>query len=149
MKAALSVALALLVAACSDSTGIARELRVQTDRSVYALVPGGGTTTPATVHFTVKNTGSTSVVLPTCGETVAADLQQLQGSTWVTISSWICPAFAVYAPFVLAPGETAEGQTTVSEAGRYRLRLVVPGEGDEEQTRIAISGSFQARLQEN
>ena len=150
MKAALSVVVALLVAACSDSTGIARGVRVNTDASFYALPPANGPQPPLVpVRFTVKNTGSTAISLPNCGAGVTGELQQQQLGEWVTVQSGICQTFAVYVALVVAPGESAEGQTTVSAAGRYRVRIAILSAGDEEPTRHAISPTFRAGFLEN
>jgi len=150
MKAVLSVALALLVAACADATGTARGVRVSTDASTYVVPPTNGPQ-PATasVRFTVKNTGSASISLPNCGAGVTGELQQQQAGEWVTVRSGICESFAVYVPTVLAPGEAAEGETMLDAPGRYRVRITVLGAGDEEPTRYAISPVFHARWLEN
>ncbi|HKP76104.1 MAG TPA: hypothetical protein VJT67_11220 [Longimicrobiaceae bacterium] len=148
MKAALSVALALLVAACSDTTGMARGVRVNTDASFYPLPSAQPPMVP--VRFTVKNTGSTSLSLPNCGAGVTGELQQQQPlGEWVTVQSGICQTFAVYVALVVVPGESAEGQTTVSAPGRYRVRIAIIGAGDEEPTRYAISPTFRAAFLEN
>jgi hypothetical protein len=144
MKAALSAALVLLLAACSESTGSAGDLRVQTDKSVYSL-PGGPGIPSVPVQFTVKNTGSFPVVLPNCGAGVLPELQRRQGTTWVDVGYQTCPAFAVYAPLVLAPGETASGQTTIAEAGVYRIRVAAAQEEGGEFSSYAVSSNFKAR----
>jgi hypothetical protein len=144
MKAVLSAALVLLLAACSESTGAAGNLHVQTDKSVYSL-PGGPGIPAVPVQFTVKNTGSFSVVLPNCGAGVLPGLQRRQGATWVDVGYQACPAFAVYAPLVLAPGETASGQTNIAEAGVYRIRVAAAEEEGGEFSSYSVSPIFEAR----
>lgn len=145
MRAVLSAVLVLLLAACSDSgTGPADGLRVRTDAASYGLAGNG----PATVHFTVENTGSTPVQIAQCGEGATAELQQRQGTTWVTVASGICPTFAVYTPRVLAPGESAEGQLSIDYSGRFRLRIMVP-RGDEEPVDFATSSNFEVQWLED
>jgi|GEM_PF-4935490 len=143
MKAALSAALVLLLAACSESTGPAGNLRVQTDRSVYSL-PGGPGIPSVPVEFTVKNTSSFPVVLPNCGAGVLPELQRRQGGIWVDVGYQACPSFAVYAPLVLAPGETASGQTTLAEPGVYRIRVAAAQEEGGDFSSYSISPIFEA-----
>ena len=141
MKAARCLALALLLAACSDSTGTAGGVRVTTNASAYTL---RGTYSSASVRFTVKNMGSSTIALPDCGGRPAAELQQLQGSDWVTVGGTICPA--VFGdPLLLAPGESSEGFTDVYGAGMYRVRIMLLGSGDEEPARYVVSPTFVAR----
>lgn len=145
MRAVLSAVLVLLLAACSEATtGPADGLRVRTDAAFYGLIGNG----PATVQFTVENTGSTSVSLAQCGEGVVAELQQRQGGAWVTVASNICGALALYMPRVLAPGETAEGHLSIDYSGRFRLRVMVP-RGDEEPVDFASSATFEVRWLED
>ncbi|SOD04104.1 hypothetical protein SAMN05216486_1247 [bacterium JGI 053] len=142
MRAVLSAAAALLLAACSDASGPASGLRVETSKSVYPL-PG---TPTVTVPYSVRNTGSTPVGLANCGDGVAAELQRRSGGTWVTAAPIECPAFAVYAPIVLAPGEAAFGETEVTVAGEYRIRVaVVEAEGSP----YAASRGFAVRWLED
>ena len=148
MKAALSVALALLLAACSESTGPGKGLRVETDHSVYTL-PGSPGVPSAPVKYTVRNTGSETVALPNCGAGVLGELQRREGGEWVTVGSAICPALAIYAPVVLAPGEEAEGQTAVGVAGQYRILVRVAEEVGAEFSSQALSPEFVARWLED
>ena len=148
MRAALSVALALLLAACSEATGPGRDLRVETSQSVYTL-PGGPGAAAADVQFTVRNNGSTTVALPRCGDVVIPALQRLEAGTWVTVNAGFCPSFALQLPLELAPGEVAQGRTTVSEAGQYRLLVPVAEEIGAEFASRAVSPSFLARSLEN
>ncbi|HVG44742.1 MAG TPA: hypothetical protein VM890_08425 [Longimicrobium sp.] len=149
MKAALSVALALLLAACSESTGPGGDLRVETDKSAYSL-PGGPGVPSALVKYTVRNTGSETVALPNCGEAISGELQRREGGEWVTVGgSGVCPAFAIYAPVVLAPGEEASGQTAVGVAGQYRILVRVADEVGAEFASQALSPDFTVRWLED
>ena len=145
MKAALSVALALLLAACSDASGPADAARVRTDASVYTIPGGGPAPSEARVGFTVRNTGSETVALPNCGVGVLGELQRREGGEWVTVGSAVCPAFAIYAPVVLAPGEVVEGFIPVNGAGQYRLRVPVAPELGKEFSNFAFSPDFEVR----
>ena len=142
MKAAVCLALGLLLAACSDSTGATGGVRVTTDASAY--VRSGGPDGYAVVDFTVKNLGSTAIALLDCGGSVApADLQQRQGAEWVTVGGPFCPLpIAEPYPRIVAPGEAGEGMTMVRAAGKYRVRVPVSGSGDEDPARYAVSPTF-------
>ena len=143
MKDVLSVAAALLLAACSESTGPGGALRVETSQSVYSL-PG-----PVTVQFSVRNTSSFSVALPNCGAGVLPELERRQGTAWVSVGSQLCPALANYAPIVLAPGETATGQTNIAEAGQYRIRVAAAPEIGAEFSSYSVSPNFVVRWLED
>jgi len=145
MKAALAAAALILAAACSDPNGLTHEARVRTDASVYML-PGSGPGAAATVRFTVRNTGAFTIAVPNCGAGVATEVQRrVAGGGWVTYASSVCPALAIYAPVVLAPGEVAEGQIAVAEGGLYRLRVPVAEEEGAEFSTHALSPDFEVR----
>jgi hypothetical protein len=148
MKAALSVALALLLAACSSSTGPRSDLRVETSKSVYTL-PGAGNPA-ALVQYTVRNTGSTSVALPQCVDVIGELQRQEADGEWLTIASGPCQTtLAVYAPLVLAPGEAASAQAYVGIAGRYRIRVDVAEGVGLGYSDYAVSPAFTVRWLED
>jgi hypothetical protein len=141
MKAALSAALVLLLAACSDSTGTAGGVRVTTNHSVYSL--SHGTYPEVGVKFIVKNTGSTTIALPDCGGSPVAELQQQQGAEWVTVvSGQICLPIYVSGPKHLAPGDLADGYLQVRAAGAYRVRIEVLDSADGEPAHYIVSRTF-------
>jgi hypothetical protein len=149
MRAALSVVAALLLAACSESTGPGGALRIATNQSVYPL-PGGPGVPSVRVEYSVRNTGSETVALPNCGEAVSFELQRRESGTWVTAGgSGICPAFAIYAPIVLEPGETVHGETAVGVAGEYRIRIAVASGVGAPFSSYAYSPAFVARWLED
>jgi len=148
MRAALSVALALLLAACSNSAGPGHGLRVQTSASAYGLIPVQPTP-PVTVPFTVRNTGSHTLALPNCGAGVLGELQKREEGAWVTVASGLCPAFELYAPVVLAPGQSSQGNVTVATIGRYRVRVAVSEGVGDDLAYSAVSGEFEARWLED
>jgi archaellum component FlaG (FlaF/FlaG flagellin family) len=145
MKAALAAAALLLAAACSDASGPADAARVRTDASVYTLPGGGPAPSEAHVSFTVRNAGSEPIALPNCGVNVATEVERREAGVWVTVSSSLCPALAVYAPMVLAPGEVAEGFIAVNGPGQYRLRVLVAPEVGKEFSDSALSPAFEVR----
>jgi archaellum component FlaG (FlaF/FlaG flagellin family) len=150
MKAAFAAAALLLAAACSEASGPAAAARVRTDASVYTLPGGGPAPSPgATVSFTVRNTGAFTIVLPNCGAGVATEVQRREAAGWVTFTASVCPALAIYAPVVLAPGEVALGHIAVDEGGRYRLRVPVAEEEGAEFSTYALSPEFEVRSLEN
>ena len=115
---------------------------METSKSVYPL-PG---TPTVTVPYSVRNTGSTPVGLANCGAGVSAEVQRRSAGAWVTAASQVCEALAIYAPVVLAPGETAYGETALAEAGEYRIRVaVVEAEGSP----YAVSPGFVVRWLED
>ena len=139
MKAILAAAALLLAAACSDASGPDGAVRVRTNASVYHL-PGGGSS-PVSVHFTVRNTGSEPIAIPDCGASVGAILERYESGAWVQMMS--CLNLPVnFPPRVLAPGEVAQGEESVFEPGRYRLRVQVAEEGAE--LTYAVSPDFVA-----
>ena len=145
MRAALSVAFALLLASCSQATtGPSADLRVETSKSVYTL-PGAGNPS-ALVEYSVRNTGSAPVALAQCGS-VIGELQRREPSgEWVRVVSGPCAQeLAVYAPLVLAPGETAHGQVYAEVAGRYRINVPVAEEVGMEFSANALSSEFTVR----
>ena len=135
----------LLAAACSDGSGTARALRVRTDASLYSLPGGGPIPSEVTVNFTVRNTGSEPVAVPNCGINVATIVERREAGSWVQVSSSACPALAIYAPVVLAPGDVAEGFIAVNGAGEYRLRVPVSPEVGQEYSDFATSPDFEVR----
>jgi len=135
----------LLAAACSEGSGTASALRVRTDASAYGLPGGGPAASEVTVHFTVRNTGSEPIAVPNCGINVATMVERREGGSWVQVSSSVCPAFAIYAPVVLAPGDVAEGFIAVNGAGEYRLRVPVSPEVGQEFSDFATSPDFVVR----
>jgi len=141
MRAVLSAALALLLGACSNSTGPEGDVRVEPSKSVYPL-PGNPT---VRVDYTVRNTGSIPVALANCGEGVAAELQRRSGNIWVTAALMQCPALAIYAPVVLGPGDVFHGVIEVAEAGQYRLRVTLAANVGESYTSHAVSPGFAVR----
>ncbi len=148
MKAVLFAAAALLLAACSESTGPAAGLRVEISKSVYGLVPATPVP-PVLVEYSVRNTGSETVALPQCGHGVIGELQQRKEGEWVTIATGFCPTLAIYSPIMVAPGETAQGGTFVTEPGRYRIRIPVEREPGEGISGYATSAEFEARWLED
>jgi archaellum component FlaG (FlaF/FlaG flagellin family) len=149
MKAALSVAVALLLAACSDTNGPADEARVRTDASVYTLPASGPVPTEVRVNFTVRNTGSEPITIPNCGVNVSTMVDRREAGEWVMVASSVCPALAIYAPVTLAPGEVAEGFIGVNGAGEYRLRVPVAPEVGQEFSDFAVSPAFEVRWLED
>ena len=149
MKAALSVALALLLAAaCSPSTGPGVDLRVELSKSVYTL-PGAGNPA-ALVQYTVRNTGSTSVALPQCVDVIGELQRQEADGGWLTIASGPCATtLAIYAPLVLAPGEAASAQAYAGIAGRYRIRVDVAEDVGQPYSNHAVSPEFTVRWLED
>jgi hypothetical protein len=147
MKAVLFAAAALVLASCSESTGPAGNVRVETTQSVYPLPgnPGPG----ATISFSVRNRGSETVALPQCGEGVVPELQRFEGGAWVTVASGMCTALALYVPLLLAPGETAYGTVGTTVAGQYRLRVSVAAETGADFSSLAISPAFAVRWLED
>jgi hypothetical protein len=147
MKAVLFAAAALLLSACSESTGPRADLRIETSKAVYTL-PGPGDP-DALVQYSVRNTGSGSLALPQCNA-VIGELQRKEGNDWVTVASGPCPAvLAIYAPLVLEPGEAAFGEASVGVAGRYRIRVDAAEEVGKEFTASATSPEFVVRWLED
>ena len=147
MKAVLFAAAALLLSACSETTGPRADLRVETSKAVYTLQGPGNPA--ALVEYSVRNTGSESVSLPQCGP-VIGELQRREGSGWVTVASGPCAMdLAIYAPLVLEPGEAAFGETYVNAAGRYRFRVHAAEEVGQEFTAYATSPEFVVRWLED
>jgi hypothetical protein len=144
MRAALSVALALLLAGCSQATGPSGDLRVETSKSVYTL-PGPGNPS-ARVDYTVRNTGSAPVALAQCASVIGELQRREPTGEWVRVVSGPCAQdLAVYAPLVLAPGETAQGQVYAEVAGRYRINVPVAEEVGKEYSTYALSAEFTVR----
>jgi hypothetical protein len=148
MRAALSVALALCLAACSEATGPGAGLRVETMQSVY-LLPGGPGISFVPVQFQVRNTGSRPVAVRRCGPSISGELQRRQAGAWVTVSSGYCLADQDQSPLLLAPGDEASGGTYVGEAGEYRIRVSVAEEVGAELSSYAVSPDFVARAVQN
>ncbi|MFL5386056.1 MAG: hypothetical protein ACJ8GN_26375 [Longimicrobiaceae bacterium] len=145
MKAIFAAAALLLAAACSDASGPADDARVRTDASVYTLPGGGPAPSEVRVGFTVRNTGSEPIAVPNCGVNVAAMVDRREAGAWVLVGSSACPALAIYAPVVLAPGEVAEGFISVNGAGQYRLRVPLSPEVGKEFSDFALSPGFEVR----
>ena len=147
MRAALSVALALVASACSESTGPSADLRVEISKSAYTL-PGVGNPS-AEVEFTVRNTGSAPVAVPLCGLMIG-ELQRWEGFEWVALPGG-CPAeLPIYAPpLVLAPGESGYAKAYVEVAGRYRIRVFAAPAVDQKATEFALSPDFTVRWLED
>jgi hypothetical protein len=139
----------LFLAACSESTGPAAGLRVETSRPVYSL-PGESGDPSVTVDFSVRNNGSATVALPpNCGEGVASEVQRREAGAWVNVVSLPCPTFAIYAPTLLAPGEEVQGATVIAQAGQYRIRVPVDKAVGAEFSSHAVSPSFEVRWLED
>ena len=148
MKAALSIALALLLAGCSEVVAPGWDLRVETSQAVYVL-PGGPAESYVTVQFTVRNAGARMAVLPHCGESVDPRLQRREAGAWVDVPTLVCLPGGPQASPVLPPGRTASGLTVVGEPGEYRLLIPVAENVDATYTSYAVSPSFIARSVQN
>jgi len=145
MKTIFAAAALLLAAACSDASGPADDARVRTDASVYTIPGGGPAPSEVKVGFTVRNTGSEPIALPNGGVNVATMVDRREAGAWVLAGSSVCPALAIYAPVVLAPGAEAEGFIPVSGPGQYRLRVPVAPEVGKEFSDFAFSPDFEVR----
>jgi hypothetical protein len=143
VRAALSAALALVLAGCSEVVDPGWELRVETSQAVYTL-PDDPIIVAVTVPFTVRNVGVRPVALDRCGG-LAAELQRREAGAWVDIASLTCLPGPNQEPPVLAPGRTASGQASVSEVGEYRLLIPVAVEAGAAFRSRAVSPSFFAR----
>lgn len=140
MRRLLSLAAAILLAACSGSSAASatRDVRVQPGRAEYDR----GNIGVARVGFTVANHTADRISVQQCGGGVTAELQRLEGGAWRTESGDAC--LAVYAPLGVAPGATAEGDLSVAGPGTYRLRVTYGAPGYQ-VVRHGVSPSFGVR----
>ena len=127
--------LALLLAACSDSTGPGAGVRMTT------MVNGDAPPSADNVTLTIQNRGSRTVQMLLCSDTeVSLAIERRVEGEWEDYAGDAC--FAVYRPVDLEPGATRAETRSVREAGRYRFELRVWDKNLPEAQRTVYSPAF-------
>lgn len=96
------------------------ELLVEVQEVLFVRDPDTGS---ATIAFSVRNTGDTTIYLSRCGEHLTTALDRWEQGQWVQVSSAICQTVHDMTPFPLHSMAERTGGRAVQHPGRYRLRL--------------------------
>ena len=116
------LALGLTLACHGSSTEPRGGVLVATHGTAFDRAPDGAA---AMVPFLAVNTSGSVAYLPRCGERVMVAVDRWEDGRWVDYSGDACTAVLPMDPFPLQPGTRYEGQRSIGEPGRYRLRLGV------------------------
>lgn len=120
-SSSLALVCVLLSAGCGVLPGPdSPELRVELQQALIARDPETGA---ATIAFSVRNRGESTVYLNRCGERLTTLLDRWEGGRWVEFRSDICPAVYDMSPYPLDAQEERVGERAVHDPGRYRLRF--------------------------
>ena len=114
-----------LVAACARDTSGPHpaELRVTSDSGIYSRPLAGD----AVVHLRIEHVGGPAVALTGCPRPPAAYLERATAAGWEPTASLGVYCAAIYTPVTvsLGHGTSLSFSATVSQAGRYRVRILV------------------------
>jgi len=111
---------ALLVAACSSSTGPAGPVSVRVADASFTRTPGVG----ATVPYTVANGGTATVRLTnSCGDDPAPSIEGRRDGGWPEYAGGRCITIYQMGAVTLAPGAVRQSSVTLLDQGEYRLVL--------------------------
>lgn len=111
----------LLVLGCSALTGPeAPAVRIEVEEERFARDPITGA---ATISFSVRNTGNSTLYLDRCSERLSTLVDRWENGHWVHFKSDGCPAVYEGHPLPLEVGEERGSVRMIHEPGRYRLRL--------------------------
>lgn len=111
----------LLVLGCSVLTGPGSpDVQIEVEEERFARDPITGA---ATISFSVRNTGDSTLYLDRCGERLTTLVDRWENGQWVHFRSDICLAVYEAYPWPLEVGEERVNLRTIHEPGRYRLRL--------------------------
>src|SRR3954469_3885450 len=146
MKRILSAAV-LLLAACSDPSGSDGRVRVRPEREAYAVFRPDEV---VDVQYTLTNTKSVAIQIPTCGAHLAVDIDSRQNGAWVFAGpAWYCLAMLT-PPQEVAPGATITDEVQVTGFGTWRVRVPYGWQGDPaDDAHIAVSTAFMTGTLEN
>ena len=116
----MTVAAALLAAACSSSTGPAGPVSVRLGDGSFMRTSGGA----AAIAYSVANDGTVAARLTgSCGEDPAPRVERHRGGAWSQYAGGICLGIYPIGTVVLAPGAARQGSVSLVDPGEYRLVL--------------------------
>jgi len=113
-------AAALLVAACSSSTGPTGPVSLRVADASFTRTPGVG----ATVAYSVANDGNVAIRLTnSCGDDPAPSIERRRGGGWSEYAGGRCITIYQMGAVVLAPGAVRQASVILLDPGEYRLVL--------------------------
>lgn len=145
LKRLTVVALAALTLACGDDRPV---LRVVTNGSSFQreLTSPTATTPIATVPYDIRNRGNATAFISACGTRVLPTIEKLVNGQWEGYASGYCVMMStVMMPIELREGESHHDEVTISEAGRYRLRVPYSSDAQLRNHFETVSGQFDVQ----
>lgn len=132
------VSIALIVAACSNPTGVSSNVG-------FTVVQQMATQDPnvTTIEFVLANSGHTTVYLYRCGENVLTDVEQRVDGAWTSAGGNICLAIKEMHGIALAPGTQLTGMRQIVGSGQFRLLTHVSPDPDLARPERAFSAPFE------
>ena len=115
---------------------------VATRGTAFERAPDGS---GAVVPFVAVNTSRSPAYLSRCGDRVTAAVDRWEDGRWVEYSGDGCIAILPMAPLALQPRARYEGQRSIGEPGRYRLRFSVSWNPGGEGSWWTRTGAFTVR----
>jgi hypothetical protein len=136
-----AAAIAALLA-CSAISGPANVVEVDVAGAIFDRI---GTPAIATVPFSIRNRGATSIFVTRCDTRLTTAVERWDGQGWAGYAADICQAVYTSAPLELAPGVSAAANWSLHDAGKYRIRIGVADAAGSGVNRSLVSSEFEVR----
>ena len=118
LTAQMTVASALLAAACSSATAPAAPVSVRLADASFTRSAGSA----VTVSYSVANDGTVAIRLTgSCGDDPAPSIERRTGGAWSQYAGGMCLAIYPIGAVVLAPGAARQSSVSLADPGEYRL----------------------------
>jgi len=115
-------------------------VRVITDRGIYSLP---SPTEGVVVSYTVKNSSSSMVWIPRCGDVFVLAVDLWVDDDWWHVDPGTCPPEMQGAPFLLGVGEEAADQALFLSPGKYRIGVTAYDPTGRSEEWYGVSNEFE------